>query len=111
MATLSWRIEAGVTAALRKEPWEVSRCSSEETFEKLCQAYYPHYTIGVDRQGRPVLVQKVRCAALQEVLFEYLGRFCCLQVLKFRCGTEPFSWAVPHMADAENVVLGLAALL
>ncbi|CAM9460561.1 unnamed protein product, partial [Laminaria digitata] len=58
VASLSWRVETGVTAALRREPWEASRCSSEETFEKLCQAHYPHYTIGADRQGRPVLVQK-----------------------------------------------------
>lgn len=57
---MSWRVKTGVADALRREPWEASRCASKETFEKLCRAYYPHYTIGVDRQGRPVLVQKVR---------------------------------------------------
>ena len=60
VASLSWRVKMGVAAALRRAPWEASRCSDEETFDKLCRAYYPHYTIGVDRQGRPVLVQKVR---------------------------------------------------
>ncbi|CAM9323532.1 unnamed protein product, partial [Hapterophycus canaliculatus] len=57
-ATLSWRVESGVAAAARTEPWELSKCASPETFEQLCRAHYPHYTLGTDRVGRPILVQK-----------------------------------------------------
>ena len=58
-ANLSWRIENHVAAALRAEPWEVSGCASEKKFDNLCKSYYPHYVLGSDRNGRPVLVQKV----------------------------------------------------
>ncbi|CAB1110764.1 unnamed protein product [Ectocarpus sp. CCAP 1310/34] len=57
-ASLSWRIETGVASNARREPWEVSGCASKEAFEELCRTHYPHYTIGTDRAGRPILVQK-----------------------------------------------------
>ncbi|CBN77929.1 conserved unknown protein [Ectocarpus siliculosus] len=57
-ASLSWRVETGVASNARREPWEVSGCASAEAFEELCRTHYPHYTIGTDRVGRPILVQK-----------------------------------------------------
>ncbi|CAM9546778.1 unnamed protein product [Scytosiphon promiscuus] len=57
-ASLAWRVDAGIAAATQREPWEVSKCASAETFEQLCRTHYPHYTLGTDRRGRPVLVQK-----------------------------------------------------
>ncbi|CAM9768164.1 unnamed protein product, partial [Ectocarpus sp. 13 AM-2016] len=57
-ASLSWRVETGVASNARREPWEVSGCANQEAFEELCRTHYPHYTIGTDRVGRPVLVQK-----------------------------------------------------
>eukprot|EP00903_Cladosiphon_okamuranus_P006946 g6760.t1 len=57
-ASLLWRVETGVAADKHREPWDVSGCASEDRFEQLCRTYYPHYTLGTDRLGRPVLVQK-----------------------------------------------------
>lgn len=57
---LSWRAEKDMAAALRSEPWEVFGCATEGKFEELCKSYYPHFTLGTDRLGRPVLVQKAR---------------------------------------------------
>lgn len=50
-----------MAAWLRREPWEVAGCANDATFDALCRTYYPHYTLGTDRLGRPVLVQKVHC--------------------------------------------------
>ena len=76
-ASLAWRVETGVAADQRREPWDVSGCASEEKFDQLCRTYYPHYTLGTDRLGRPVLVQKV-CSDLSVCLSIYLS--VCLSV-------------------------------
>lgn len=48
-----------MAALKQKEPWEVSGCASEDKFEQLCRTHYPHYALGTDRLGRPVLVHQV----------------------------------------------------
>lgn len=58
---LTWRWSKQIPGPfLGREPWEIVACPNAETFDRMCRLYYPHFLLGGDRLGRPVLLQKVR---------------------------------------------------